>query len=437
MEMDDEYICFLKSSTIFDLFTKIYSENIDLDRTDSSGSTALHIFAKEPELGMQNIRKVFDILRHKANVNHVSNDGRSPLHYAAQNGNHKLIDLLLYFGADVTLRDNNGDTPLHLVSKSNCLVSLALLLNSAHKHNILNCTNRQNKRFDQLLSKRAQVLFYKRFSTLKKLCVPRNQKEQPKQLFDLLSVNSSNLNALIRINDVETVSEMLKSEKWEHLDMSNTKFGYIESSSSKMRSVLKKKNLCVYYGKNSKAFYYLKMYSGFNVNLYEATVKQFLLSSSSPLRFEVSSRDFLLRSDIHFSHHLNWFNYACTCFSRKRVEELVQILKTQILGFDFPDLGCNNNNIDILRKYHPDLAVEVENMVPYKCYPFTEKDLNSEHENCPICREQNVIGDEWIRLICTHRFHESCLYSWVFQHGNCPMCRRIAIVPPRPATFLQ
>ena len=27
MEMDDAYICFLKSSTIFDLFTKIFHDN--------------------------------------------------------------------------------------------------------------------------------------------------------------------------------------------------------------------------------------------------------------------------------------------------------------------------------------------------------------------------------------------------------------------------
>ena len=43
-------------------------------------------------------------------------DGRTPLHAAAEAGHRKMVTFLLNEGASVNARDNEGDTPLHLAA---------------------------------------------------------------------------------------------------------------------------------------------------------------------------------------------------------------------------------------------------------------------------------------------------------------------------------
>jgi ankyrin repeat protein len=47
-------------------------------------------------------------------VNGVSKIGKTALHYAAAAGHTQVIALLLDHGADPTLKDNQGSTPLDL-----------------------------------------------------------------------------------------------------------------------------------------------------------------------------------------------------------------------------------------------------------------------------------------------------------------------------------
>ncbi|KAM0937437.1 putative transcription factor C2H2 family [Dioscorea sansibarensis] len=42
---------------------------------------------------------------------------------------------------------------------------------------------------------------------------------------------------------------------------------------------------------------------------------------------------------------------------------------------------------------------------------------------CGICLEKFVLGDELIKLQCSHRFHLTCLEPWVRSSGDCPYCR--------------
>ena len=50
----------------------------------------------------------------------------------------------------------------------------------------------------------------------------------------------------------------------------------------------------------------------------------------------------------------------------------------------------------------------------------------SEHE-CSICLSEFLVGDEIMcasgRQSCTHKFHKSCLLSWLETQNLCPMCR--------------
>jgi ankyrin repeat protein len=60
----------------------------------------------------------------------VDRMGRTPLHYAANEGLHEEARRLLEGGADVNASDDNGWTPLHFAAQSGSLEIAALLLAS-------------------------------------------------------------------------------------------------------------------------------------------------------------------------------------------------------------------------------------------------------------------------------------------------------------------
>ncbi|XP_052715611.1 E3 ubiquitin-protein ligase MIB2-like isoform X1 [Crassostrea angulata] len=74
------------------------------------GYTALHIAAINDRQDSANIL----ILKGEAQINLQNRQGLSPLHIAANEGYDKMAKLLIENGADMDLRDNDGDTPLHL-----------------------------------------------------------------------------------------------------------------------------------------------------------------------------------------------------------------------------------------------------------------------------------------------------------------------------------
>ncbi|KAH9620398.1 hypothetical protein KSS87_015854 [Heliosperma pusillum] len=50
--------------------------------------------------------------------------------------------------------------------------------------------------------------------------------------------------------------------------------------------------------------------------------------------------------------------------------------------------------------------------------------LKSKASNeCSICLENFVEGNELVSLSCRHKFHTSCLYPWLRTCGDCPYCR--------------
>ncbi|KAH9621790.1 hypothetical protein KSS87_009836 [Heliosperma pusillum] len=56
----------------------------------------------------------------------------------------------------------------------------------------------------------------------------------------------------------------------------------------------------------------------------------------------------------------------------------------------------------------------------------TRSTLNSSNE-CSICLENFVEGNELVSLPCNHRFHTLCLYPWLQTCGECPYCRSCII----------
>jgi ankyrin repeat protein len=57
-------------------------------------------------------------LAHGADVNARDNNGVTPLHIAAENGNCDLVSILIANGADVNVKDKAGESPLARARKS-------------------------------------------------------------------------------------------------------------------------------------------------------------------------------------------------------------------------------------------------------------------------------------------------------------------------------
>jgi ankyrin repeat protein len=63
------------------------------------------------------------LLEHGANVGAVDNEGRTPLHAAAEGGKVKVVRVLLEHGANVDAVDNEGRTSLHTRRRWNIATS--------------------------------------------------------------------------------------------------------------------------------------------------------------------------------------------------------------------------------------------------------------------------------------------------------------------------
>lgn len=81
------------------------------------GSTPLHL-AESPEV-------VQTLLEFGAEINARNNLGQTPLHVAALQGNSNIVESLLKSGAALNSRDN-GETPLHVARKTGVVIELLL-----------------------------------------------------------------------------------------------------------------------------------------------------------------------------------------------------------------------------------------------------------------------------------------------------------------------
>ncbi len=93
------------------------------DPRDRAGRTPLHYAAGDGE-----VDRVTQLLATGADVDARERDGYTPLHFAAQNGAHAAIELLLAAGADIDARSDDGQTPLWRACRASPDESTAALL---------------------------------------------------------------------------------------------------------------------------------------------------------------------------------------------------------------------------------------------------------------------------------------------------------------------
>ena len=85
------------------------------------------------------IRIVKFLIDYGANVNAKDdNDGYTPIHWAAKDGNVEIAKLLIASGAKIDVKDNDGDTPLHEAAYSVQLDIVKLLIDSGATIDIKN-----------------------------------------------------------------------------------------------------------------------------------------------------------------------------------------------------------------------------------------------------------------------------------------------------------
>ncbi|KAL3852373.1 hypothetical protein ACJMK2_016026 [Sinanodonta woodiana] len=145
----------------------LIKQNADVNLADAVGDTPLHyaVFGKQPE--------VVEILINSKGIkiNSQNKAGVVPVHVAVNTADISTLKLLVEQGCDVTIKDNNEDTPMHdaMIQKKNQPgVIEAVLASPTCKFNLKNkaglnvlhfaCVNNKVKAVEIILSKSADIV---------------------------------------------------------------------------------------------------------------------------------------------------------------------------------------------------------------------------------------------------------------------------------------
>lgn len=108
------------------------------------------------------------MIEHGANVSHANLDGFTPLHVACTYQFQELADLLVSSGADFTIEDSHGRTPIVLAQRHN----LKLNLNDSRKEVLHNCSSIGSPKQDSTEKKIESTSVQQ--STIQKEILPEN-----------------------------------------------------------------------------------------------------------------------------------------------------------------------------------------------------------------------------------------------------------------------
>ncbi|UOX38556.1 ankyrin repeat containing protein [Finch poxvirus] len=100
-----------KYNTFYEMTKLLIDNGIDINSKDNYGSVPLHYAAKKSEL------PVIDLLISNTNINSLNNRNNTPLHYATFYNYPSVVMRLLFKGADITIKNDDGKTPLEYVCK--------------------------------------------------------------------------------------------------------------------------------------------------------------------------------------------------------------------------------------------------------------------------------------------------------------------------------
>jgi len=85
-----------------------------------------------------------------------------------------------------------------------------------------------------------------------------------------------------------------------------------------------------------------------------------------------------------------------------------------------------NNNLRINRRNNSN-TYNINIIVPMQPGMIASQNMISistpREKNCSICLDDESENIEWVKLICNHKFHKSCVIKWLQTKSNCPLCR--------------
>ena len=99
------------SQLLPDVARLLLEHGADINTRDNDGRTPLHVAAERTSSERVGVVRV--LLEHGANVGARDNRASTPLHIAAEDGRVEVVRMLLEHGANVDAEDDQGKTPLH------------------------------------------------------------------------------------------------------------------------------------------------------------------------------------------------------------------------------------------------------------------------------------------------------------------------------------
>ncbi|XP_063221674.1 uncharacterized protein LOC134530611 [Bacillus rossius redtenbacheri] len=123
--MDNPNLQSLVSNKI--LLQKLYYEWIESVIPDSDGNVELHYAVTEENVNLVR-RQCMVICARKLSVDLKNDDGETPLHLAVRSGHKQITQILLNHGADPCVKNSSGNTALHLAVLAGSGGSLRALL---------------------------------------------------------------------------------------------------------------------------------------------------------------------------------------------------------------------------------------------------------------------------------------------------------------------
>ncbi len=108
-------LCSVANSVAFDVLERLIDGGADVNFRERDGSTPLHAAVRGTDAEGRAIRI---LVKHGANLNAQDHLGNTPLHVAIEHVHPDSAMTLLELGADPTICDNEGRTPVQLVRES-------------------------------------------------------------------------------------------------------------------------------------------------------------------------------------------------------------------------------------------------------------------------------------------------------------------------------
>ena len=187
---------------LLNILEKLIDEEINLNYRDEMGFSVLHYAVDEGNF------KICEILI-KTNLIDVNlkslNEGKTPLHISCQNGYFDISKLLLLNNSEINISDNERNTPLHYSIQGNFFEVSKLLINYLKDYSIFKKKNIYGQNIMNLAYKSRNEKIRNLFENYidKKLISEENLNKTEMNLLNLaLSPNSNKRNRLIRSKGV-------------------------------------------------------------------------------------------------------------------------------------------------------------------------------------------------------------------------------------------